>query len=115
VFRALLAAGLGDSVDSLIHQAWMKFDPAHAAQMMTTLGSSGMNVEEFKLQLSRGIVEPHLGTMLPLTATPTQAQMVLALTFAEEGTMPPHVREVLRKAAGGPASRAFPAALHVDT
>ncbi len=116
IFPALLAVGYGDDVNANYYQSWMKFDPSQAPNFMAKLGSSGMAVEQFKLQLSRKILDPHLATLLPISAAPTQAQMLLALTIADgDGSVPSHVREFLIKAAGGKASRAFPAALNVGT
>jgi len=116
VFDGLLAVGMGDAVDADIHQAWIKHDPSHAAQMMTKLETSGLTVETFQLQLSRGLVDPHLMTMLPIGGTPTRAQMLLALTIADsDAALPSHVRDFLRAAAGGSAARSFPAPLDVKT
>ncbi|MBL9014258.1 MAG: DUF4157 domain-containing protein [Myxococcales bacterium] len=115
LFPALLAVGYGDDTNALYRQAWMKFDPGQATHFMSALGTSGMTVEQFKLQLSRKIVDPHLTTLLPISATPTQAQMLLALAIANEGSLPPHVKNFLVTAAGGPTSRAFPAGLNVST
>ncbi|MBA3460900.1 MAG: SH3 domain-containing protein [Deltaproteobacteria bacterium] len=116
IFPALLAVGYGDNADANYYQSWMKFDPGQGANFMAKLGASGMTVEQFKIQLSRKILDPHLATLLPISAAPTQAQMLLALTIADgDGSVPSHVREFLIKAAGGTASRAFPAALNVGT
>jgi uncharacterized protein YgiM (DUF1202 family) len=41
--------------------------------------------------------------------------MLLALAVANEGTVPAHVKNFLVTAAGGPTSRAFPAARNVTT
>ncbi len=106
VFDALLALGRGDDVDADIHQAWMKYDPTHAAAMMTKLSTSGMTVETFKQQLSRAIVDSHLATMLPISGMPTTGQMLLALTIADANdALPAVVRDFLRAAAGGGGAR----------
>lgn len=116
VFDALLAVGMGDAGDADIHQAWIKHDASHAAQMMAKLATSGLTVETFQLQLSRVLVDSHLATMLPIGGAPTRAQMLLALTIADgDGSLPSHVRDFLRAAAGGSAARSFPAALDVTT
>jgi uncharacterized protein YgiM (DUF1202 family) len=116
VFPALLACGFGDDTNALFYQAWMKHDAGKATQFMTALGGSGMTVEQFKLQLSPGIVDSHLDTLLPISGTPTTGEMLLALTIADaDRAVPKHVRKFLRAAAGGDSSRAFPAGLNVDT
>lgn len=116
VFDALIAVAMGDDVDADIHQAWMKHDPTHAAQMMAKLSTSGLTVETFKLQLSRGLVDSHLTTLLPISGTPTRGQMLLALAIADaDDPLPAHVRDFLRAAAGGASARSFPAVLGVDT
>ncbi len=116
VFSAMIGAGPGDAMVAGIHQAWMKFDPSHATQMMTALTTSGFTSEDFAKQLSRGLVASHLATMLPIVGAPTRGQMILALTIANQDGegMPAAVRDFLRHAAGGAASRSFPVGLDVN-
>lgn len=116
VLGALVACGLGNDADALFYQAWMKHDASKGTQFMTALGGSTMTVEQFKLQLSPGIVDSHLDSLLPISASPNKAQMLLALTIADsDRSLPKHVRRFLREAAGGDASRAFPSTLNVGT
>lgn len=116
LFPDLIAIGYGNDVNALFYQAWMKFDAGKGTQFMTALGASGMTVESFKLQMSPGLVDSHLDTLLPISGSPTPGQMLLALTIADaDRPVPSHVRKFLRAAAGGDASRAFPGGLNVGT
>jgi hypothetical protein len=115
VFTALLVAS-GPDLETGIHHAWTKYDPAHAAKMMVSLTTSGFTSEDFAKMLSRSILDKHLAALLPVGAL-TRGQIILALTIADQdgAKMPKPVCDFLRAAAGGATTRRFPAALDVDT
>ncbi len=98
-----------------IPEAWLKHDATQAAAFMAALTASSLTRETFFPLLARGIVDPHLATLLPLGGAKTKGQMLLALTIAvNDGVaMPAAVRDFLRDAAGGKPTSTFPAALGV--
>jgi hypothetical protein len=125
VFGAITALqGIGKDVDpdfdNVLHaaayQAWTKYVPSRATQMMEALSASHLDVPTFEQQLSLAIVTPLLAALLPVTSAPTRGQMLLALAVADlEEPVPTPVRDFLRAVAGGPAARAFPDGLDVAT
>ena len=115
VFGALVVTDNEDKVIAHMHQAWMKYDSNQAANMIGKLSTSGLTVSTFAPHLSRKLVDPNLPGMLAIRGMPTRGQMLVALAIAVADTPPPPaVRQFLRAAAGGAASRSFPAALDVE-
>jgi Domain of unknown function (DUF4157) len=114
VFGDLLAAA-DPALATGVQQAWMKHDPSHATQMMAALTLSGFTAEDFQKMLARGLVDKHLGTLLPAGAH-NRGQMILALAIADQegAKMPAAVQTFLRAAAGGATTTKFPAPLDAD-
>ena len=98
-----------------IPEAWLQHDPAQAGPFMAALTASSLTRETFFPLLARGIVDPHLATLLPTGGAKTKGQMLLALTIAvnDGAAMPVAVRDFLRDAAGGKPTSTFPAVLGV--
>lgn len=116
VFPAMLATSTAASDHLAVgaREAWLKHDAAQAAPFMAALTASSLTRETFTPLLARGILNPKLGTLLPVGA-PTKGQLILALTIAalDGAAMPAQVRTFLRAAAGGKTTSTFPAVLGV--
>lgn len=101
----------------VVQEAWMHIDATHEAAFMAAIGATPLKRTELAKHLSAGVVDPHLATMLKTVdpLKPTRAQLYLALLIAvERGSgMPAPVQTLLRDAAGGKKTTAFPAALNV--
>jgi hypothetical protein len=118
VFPAMLASDVKawDHIAVGVNEAWIKFDATKGADFMTALTASKFIRETFHKHLARGVVDKELATLLPVSATPTRGQLLLALTIAWQSkkTMPKPARDLLRAAAGGVKTSTFPAALGAD-
>jgi hypothetical protein len=117
IYGAMLASDLAGQphLPIIVQQAWMHADAAHEAAFMAAIGASGLSRTALQPLLSRGLVDAHLAALLPVSATPSREQLLLALTIAaaDGAAMPPAVAALLRAAAGGARTTAFPAALGV--
>jgi hypothetical protein len=119
VFPAMLTSSwaTADHLAVGVPLAWLQHDAAQAGTFMAALTASSLDREGFQPLAARGILDPHLVTLLPLGGgTPTQGQLILALTIAvsDGDSMPAHVRQFLRAAAGGATTTTFPAPLGVS-
>jgi hypothetical protein len=120
VFAAMLGSNEGATADHIqvgINEVWMKWDASKGTPFMVALTASAFVRETFNKHLVRAIVDPQLGKLLPVTASPAKGQLLLALTIAakDHKGMPKPVRDLLRAAAGGAKTTTFPAALNVPT
>lgn len=119
VFPALLTSSWAsdDHLAVGVPMAWLKHSPGQAGPFMAALTASSLDREGFQPLIARGIVDSKLATLLPISATPTSGELLLALTIAldDGASMPPHVRTFLRTAAGGATTTTFPAALGVSS
>ncbi len=119
VITAMLGTtrGTDDFLAVGARMAWMHFDPAQAAHMMTALEASSLTRSKLESLISRTEVDPKLATLLPPSATPKKSQLLLALTIAvtDGKAMPAAVRTFLRKAAGGKTTSTFPGGQNVPT
>lgn len=120
VFPAMLGTTEGSTADHIqvgINEVWMHWDATKGTPFMAALTASAFVRETFNKHLVRAVVDPRLGALLPATASPTKGQLLLALTIAakDHKAMPKPVRDLLRAAAGGAKTTAFPAALNVPT
>jgi hypothetical protein len=117
LYKEMLSStsGTQDQIAVGVNEAWMKFDPAKTADLMTALTASSYTVETLGAKLARGLVNPKLATLLPPSATPTKGQLRLGLTIAmQDGKgMPVAARDFLRAAAGGVKTATFPGALKI--
>jgi hypothetical protein len=119
LYPAMLASDIAtnDQIAVGVNEAWLKFDATKGAAMMTALTASSYPTKTLGPTLVRKLVDKHLSTLLPPSASPTTGQLRLALTIASQDGkgMPKAVRDFLRAAAGGAKTTTFPAALSIST
>lgn len=106
-----------DQIAVGVNEAFVKFNATKGADFMTALTASSYTTKTLGPKLARRIVDSHLATLLPPSATPTKGQLRLGLTIATQDgkMMPKAVRDVLRAAAGGAKTTTFPAARAIST